>query len=54
VGRPVSNLVIRAAKRCLDAPLKNAKDVSTAESWKALIAKTIETYGKLDMYVLSN
>lgn len=24
-------------------------DVSEAESWKALIAKTVETYGKLDM-----
>jgi hypothetical protein len=24
-------------------------DVSKAESWKALVAKTVETYGKLDM-----
>lgn len=27
-------------------------DVSKAESWKGLIAKTVETYGRLDMYVL--
>lgn len=26
-------------------------DVSKAESWNALIAKTVDTYGKLDMWV---